>query len=333
MARRTGDHPALATALYARQIALLGPDGLADREVAAEEVLALAAEADDRELAFWGHLFRVWSRTERCLRVDDDLEACARLADELGVEWYRAEVTIRRAVVALVAGRPDEFDRQLARLGDVQSATVSASLTSVMVLAAWLRGPLDAIEPTVADLVAGHPGRPLWRAALAALYAELGRGDAAGAQLAALADSGATLPRDGLWLFAMQFLAFVCFVAGDEQRAENLYPLVLPYAEQAPIGAMGSAMVTLGLLDAARGDLNRALEWLDGGEARNRAHGNVAFALWARRERAAVLVARDRAGDRAAARRELEQLVAELRRLGFRGFLVRAEQLLAAAAC
>ena len=331
MARRLGDDAALATALYARQIAVLGPDGLADREAAAEEVLALAAEAGDQELAFWGHLFRVWSRTERCLRVDDDLAACARIADDLGSGAYRAEVAVRRAVVAVVAGRFDEVDRQLALVDSAPAGAASTTLTSLMVLAGWLRGPLDDLEPMVVELVRHHPDKPLWRAALATLYAELGRVEEARVQLEALVDRGAAFPRDGLWLFAMQFLGLVCLVVEERPLAEALHAHVLPYADQAPVGAMGSTMTTIGLLEAARGHPDEALDWLARGHDRNLEHGNLAFALWSRRERAAVLLARDRPGDRDAARAELEHLVAELRDQGFHGFQVRAERLLAEA--
>jgi hypothetical protein len=328
MGRRLGDDAALATALYARQIALLGPDGLADREAASEEVLALAKRSGDQELAFWGHLFRVWSRTERCLRVDDDLAACARIADELGLAAYRAEVAVRRAVVAVVAGRLDEVDRQLAVVEAAGPGAAGTTLTSLLVLNSWLRGPLEELEPLVAGLVTEHPERPLWRAALATLYAELGRVDDARTQVAALAGRGAWLPRDGLWLFAMQFLGLVCVTVGDEALAGELYPLVVPYAEQAPVGAMGSAMTTIGLLDAARGNPDSGLEWLERGRRRNLAHGNEAFALWSQRECAAVLLARGEPGDHDTARAELESLVARLRERGFHGFLVRAERLL-----
>jgi tetratricopeptide (TPR) repeat protein len=327
MARRLGDDAALATALYARQIAVFGPDGLADREQAADEVLALAAESGDQELAFWGHLFRVWSRTERCLRVDDELAACARIADELGLAAYRAEVAVRRAVVAVVAGRFDEVDRQLAQVDATGAGPASTTLMSLMVLAGWLRGPIADLEPMVLALVEDNADKPLWRAALATLYSELGRLDDAREQLRALrADA---LPRDGLWLFAMQFIGLACLSVGDDELAASLYPLVLPYAEQAPVGAMGSTMTTIGLLDAARGNADDALAWLDRGRTRNAAHGNVAFALWSRRERAAVLLARDGPGDRDLARTELAELIDELRARGFHGFLVRAERLLA----
>jgi ATP/maltotriose-dependent transcriptional regulator MalT len=265
------------------------------------------------------------------LRVDDDLAACARLADELGIAAYRAEVAIRRAVVAVVAGRFDEVDRQLALAHATGSAAASTTLTSLMVLTAWLRGPLDDVEPMVMELVRERPDKPLWRAALATLYAELGRIDDARAQIQALGGNGAVLPRDGLWLFAMQFLGFVCVAIHDRPLAEELYGLVVPYAEQAPVGAMGSTMTTIGLFDAARGNTDSALEWLDRGKTRNLAHGNLAFALWTRRERAAVLLERDRPGDRDTARAELEELVAELRDQGFHGFQGRTERLLAKA--
>jgi hypothetical protein len=51
--------------------------------------------------------------------------------------------------------------------------------------------------------------------------------------------------------------------------------------------------------------------------------------LWTRRERAGVLLARDAPGDRETAHRDLHALVIELRDLGFHGFQVRAERLLA----
>jgi hypothetical protein len=55
------------------------------------------------------------------------------------------------------------------------------------------------------------------------------------------------------------------------------------------------------------------------------------MALFADRERAAVLLQRDAPGDRAEAAAILERVLADLRRYGFSAYIARAESLLAQA--
>ncbi|MGH9187493.1 MAG: hypothetical protein ACRD0U_17035, partial [Acidimicrobiales bacterium] len=333
MARRIGDPSALAAALYGRQIAVLGPDGRDEREAAAEEIIALAHDADDPELELWGHLFRVWARQEKCLPVAAELATCARLAEHLRLPGYRAEVALRQAVFAVVAGQFDEADRllTLVHAGASTNPFAASSLIALMTLTSLLRGPITELEPMVIGVVAEYPDKPMWRAALATLYAELGRGEDTRRELAVLADRNFDFPRDGLWLYAMWFVAFACFVSGDVRSAQALHPLVLPHVDQAPVAAFGSMATAVGLFDATCGRFDAALEALEQGRSRNKAMGNHGFALWTRREMAAVLLARDGPGDREQAADTLDDVIDHFHRLGFTGILPRAEMLLALA--
>lgn len=333
MARRL-DHPSsLATALYARQIAVLGPDSFDERLAAANEILELAEQTRDRELVLWGHLFLHWAHMERCLPTDGDLAVCARLAEQLALPGYRAEVAMRQAVNALVAGRFEDAERlqAQAQAGAATDLAAASTRTALLSLEAALKGPYDDLAELVRVFIAEQPDKVMWRAALATVYTELGRLDEARQEFEALAERDFDVPRDGLWLTAMFSLGLACFALGDAARAEPLHRMVRPHADQAPVGAFGSMATTLGLLDGAAGRIDDALAWLELGHQRNLAVDNRAYAAFARRETAAVLLARDRPGDRETARTTLTEVLEELRGLGFDGFVGRAERLLAAA--
>ncbi|MQA08605.1 MAG: AAA family ATPase [Pseudonocardiaceae bacterium] len=332
MARRLAEPRALAIALYSRQVAMVGPDGLADRIDAADEILTLARRAGDSELAFWGYLFRTWTRSEQCLPVVDELTTCAELADRVKVPALRMEVGLRQAIRALMSCRFADARAYVDAVRALpEAAQAPATLLATSALTGYLQGPLTVVEPLIRRLAQEMPDVPLWQAALAASQVELDKLTDVARQLDLLAGQGFRLPRDGNWLFAMYCLAFACFATRDARRAALLYPMVLPYADRAPIDAFGCMATGIGLLDAAQGRYDQALRWLRRGHDRNLAMGNLAFALWTERERGAVLLARDSPGDRVTAERLLAEVVDQMRSLELNGFAERAQRLLAVA--
>lgn len=64
MARRSGDRAALAYTLNARCIAVWTPDTVAERLEAAGEIMRLADDAGDRDLALRGHMRRLGALLE-----------------------------------------------------------------------------------------------------------------------------------------------------------------------------------------------------------------------------------------------------------------------------
>lgn len=332
MARRLDDPSALAAALYARTSILFGPDELSEREEAAAEMLALARQAGDKELAYWAHLLKTWTLAQRGRSFVDELSAAAALAGELRVPAYQAEVAVRQAIQATITG---DFETAAACIHEARAHTGEGAnlpvLMSVMALDAWLRGPLDEVHPLIESLVDAHPDVPMWRAGLACLYAETGDADAAARHLDQLARADFDLPRNHLWLVGMHFTAMACAVAGSAAQAEHLRELVAPYADHTTIGTFCSMATTVGLLDGVCGRYDEALDWLAIGRDRNAAFGNRAFALWTEREGAALLLRRGGPGDHEAAEQLLTRVVSDLEDSGFSGLAVRAHSLLAEA--
>ena len=333
MARRLDDPGCLAAALYARQVATFGPDGAEERAAAVMEILALADRAGDPELALRGHLFHNWSLVERGLPVDEGLTRCAELAEHIGAPGYRTEVAMRQAVRALVAGDRAQLEQlqRVVRLGAASEPATAATATTLSTIQAALQGPLEPMAELVGALVEEQPEKAMWRCALALVHVALGRLDEARADIDAIAATGFELPRDGLWLTGMYFASVAAFATDAREHADVLHRLVSPYRDRWTVGVFGTMATPVALIEALRGDDDAALRWLDVGRRRSLAGNNQAMALFADRERAAVLLRRDRDGDRAEAASILDRVLKELHRFGFDAFVPRAELLAAQA--
>ncbi|MGH9135532.1 MAG: ATP-binding protein, partial [Acidimicrobiales bacterium] len=334
IAHRLDDPGCLATALYARQIAMFGPDGVEEREAAVAEMLELAATVGDRELELWGHLFRVWVLGEQCAPIHSELAVCANLAEQLGLPGYRAEVALRQAVNRLIAGEFDEADRLTAVVEAGAATDLAAGTTrnALTAMNAALKGPYEELAELVKALLVEQPEKVMWRTGLVSVYAELGRLDEARREFEHFAAREFDVPRDGLWMFAMHNLGCTCFALREAGHAATLEQLIAPHVDRATVAAFGSMATAFGLVVAAQRRFDDALRWLDVGHQRNLAMGNRAYALFNRREKAAVLLARGGPGDLEAAGALLTDLIAELRSWGFTAFIGRAESLATAAA-
>ena len=328
MARRLDDSSCLATALYARQMATFGPDGAEERAAAVVEILGLAERTGDTELALWGHLFHNWSLVERGLPVDDGLVTCAKLADQLG-PGYRAEVAMRQAIRALLAGNRTLFEQlqRVVEAGAANDPTAAATAQALSTAQAALEGPHEPLAELVGAILQVQPEKVMWRSALALIHVELGQLDEARRHVDEIAASGFALPRDGLWLSGIYYTTVAAFATGAHEYADRLYEILSPYAHRWTVGVYGSMATPMGLIEAMRGNDESALRWLELGRRRSLATNNQAMALFAERERAAVLLQRDAPGDRAAAASILERVLADLRRYGFAAYVARAESL------
>jgi eukaryotic-like serine/threonine-protein kinase len=166
-----------------------------------------------------------------------------------------------RAGQALLAGRLDEADRLAAEALAIgrraHDPVVGVYHMIVLVGLFWEQGRLPELEATLRRFVDRFPANLGWRATLAVLLCEAGRGDEARGHLERLAaDDFAGLPRNHLYLYHLAVLAITCHALGDRPRAARLYELLLPYADRnvlvarLPLGTLGSASHHLGLLAA-----------------------------------------------------------------------------------
>ena len=127
----------------------------------------------------------------------------------------------------------------------------------------WAQGRLGELWPEIEDHAERFPWIPRWRDALAA--AEIGDTARARRELERFAARDfADLPRDGLWLLHLCSLAEACVLVHDEQRAQVLYDLLLPHAEdnavsytQQPFGPVAYRLGRLATLLGRRIEADR----------------------------------------------------------------------------
>jgi hypothetical protein len=145
---------------------------------------------------------------------------------------------------------------------------------------------------------------PVWRAALAALYAELGReGEAREALEPLAANEFADLPRDLLWLACTAWSGEACAFLGERRHAGVLYELMLPHARKHVWAGitnvpLGPTSRVLGLLAAVMSRWEEAVRHFEDGlelAARMGARPNHART---QRAYAGMLLAREEPGDR-----------------------------------
>jgi eukaryotic-like serine/threonine-protein kinase len=335
MARRLGDREALGTALHARQWALATPDLIAERLATTDEMLRVASESNDMELAFLAHNARL-----NChLELGDGpalgaaLTAMAELADRARQPFFLWHVICLRVVEAAVEGRLADAERlarealEIARMRHSVYADYMFQFAQ-MVAIRWAQGRLVELEDALAPHAERFPWVPRWREAL--LATELPDPGAARAELERHGRYGfADLPRDGLWLLRLSALAEASVLVGDERRAEQLYELLLPFGDRFALSYtqqfLGSVGVRLAMLARLLRRLDEAERHASAALERCLALGARPASVRARAELATILRARHDSGDTARADALLAAARAECEELGLDVLLERLE--------
>jgi tetratricopeptide (TPR) repeat protein len=195
------------------------------------------------------------------------------------------------------------------------------------------QGRLGEHEETIQAIADRFHDHPAWRPGLAALYAELGREAEARKELEALAANElADLPRDFLWLVSTVWLGEACAFLGDRRLSGVLYELMLPHAGKyawagytnVPVGPSSRVLGLLATVMARWEDAVRHFEDALELTARMGARPNHART---QRDYAAMLLARDEAGDRDRAVGLLDGALETAEELGMKRLLEDATRL------
>ncbi|MGH7207181.1 MAG: hypothetical protein ACREI2_13345, partial [Nitrospiraceae bacterium] len=213
----------------------------------------------DKERAHQGYHYRCLGRLELgdMPGVYADLEAQARLAEELrqpSQTWYVEAV---RATLATFEGRFHEAEERIPRafrLGQRAQGSM-AGVYRMLQLFALRReqGRLGELEAHLKRVADEFPIYYVLQCALAHLYCEVNKWTEAQEAFAVLARDGfATLARDDEWIFAMSLLAEVAESLGDFARAGEAYMLLLPYAQR---NALSNPDVCTGSVSRPLGNL------------------------------------------------------------------------------
>jgi len=327
-------------ALYAREYSRIGPDvPPRDRLDSSAEVLALAYELGDREVAYQTHLVREMSALEAAdpTRADAELDAAAGLAAELNIPALQPWVTAARSRRAWLAGRFAEADELnvLALEGALASGDPDIAMLVIggQAMAQQIhRSDLTDFIPALREFAERYPQHAIVRCFIAYSCVEVGRLDEARVEFERFADSGFDLPRGESWLDAMWALARTCSRLGDLARAAELYELIQPkgdrwLADKASV-SLGPIATILGVLAATSGWTEVAALHFEHAMEQAVAFGSPPWLADAQAEFAAMLLAGDDEAEREVGRGlrdaalatadalEMASLAARIRSLG-----------------
>jgi AAA ATPase-like protein len=270
MARRVGDSEALVTALHSRHWVLTTPGMALERLEHTEEMLRVARETGNREIEFLAHNARFHCFEELCDRrgMDAETHAMSEVAERLRQPFYRWHTVCLLTLRATLDGRFAEAERRAEEALEVGRLRQSEYATYVfryaqMIAIRWAQGRLHELWPEIDDHSDRFPWIPRWREPFAA--AELGDEPMARRELGRQAARDFDdLPRDGLWILHLCSLAEAAVLVGDRTRAEQLYELLLPHADdnavsytQQPFGPVALRLGKLAAFLGRRQDVDR----------------------------------------------------------------------------
>jgi DNA-binding SARP family transcriptional activator len=265
IADELGDPEARAYACGARRRVLWDAPHLQERVEVSTEMLTLARQIGNLELQLQAHAWLVVDLLERGDRdaVEAQMQAFKEGADRLRQPLFEWNSLLWEATRALLAGSLDRADRlaaeALAAGGPAEAVTASQYYAIQLLAIRRDQGRMGELEQPARQMVAGNPGRPAWRAALASLLCEEGRWTEAEEEFERLAAHDfEDVPRDLDWMIAMTLLSDVCADLGDARRATLLYASLETYGEVSVVigfaaACLGSAASFLGRLAATMG--------------------------------------------------------------------------------
>ena len=310
LARQTGNSAALAYALAGRAHSITAPDTVAALLALGSELRDVAERSGDRERMLAGHSLRIMAQLMAgdIRGAEADLEALSRIADELRQPAQLWEVRSTGAMLALAKGRLGDAEKlipQAFALGEralPQGAITHHGLHRYTLCD--FRGCLEEVEPTIRDLVADYPARPVFRCVLAHLHARLGRRpEAKGALDDLTREDCSALPFDQEWLYGMSLLAETSALVDDSAAGSVLYRLLVPWETLSAVdvgeGFRGSVSRYLGILATMTGRLDEAERHFEEGLARNADMGVLPWLAYTQSDYARMLLARGGAGDAA----------------------------------
>jgi DNA-binding SARP family transcriptional activator/tetratricopeptide (TPR) repeat protein len=268
IASELGTPEARALAAAARRRTFWSPAHLEQRLLDSTELLTLAREAGDLELALQGHAWLVVDLLENgdSDAVDIQIAAFTEGAEQLRQPLYLWNAAVWRAMRALLSGQLEAADRLAAEA--LATGSYGEAVTAPQYYATQLlsirreQSRIAELEGPAREMVKSNPTRAPWRAGLATLLWDAGRTEEARSEFETLAAHDfADIPVDGDWLIAITLLADLSVALGDGSRAGVLYDLLRPYRDVNVV--IGLAAVCLGSAARYLGRLAATMERQD----------------------------------------------------------------------
>jgi len=268
-----------------------------------------------------------------------DIAAHRELSERAGQHFLAVIVEQHDAILALCDGQLDAAEAAATRADEIARRVEGASSAVYGIQMFSIRreqGRLGEIAPVV-RLIASREMEPdsLWRPALAVLLAEIGDVEAARRELQKLVDAGlGTVPRGGLGVGGLTYMADACALIEDAALAPPIYEQLLAYEGQNTV--IGSAVACYGAADRMLGALATVMKRWDAAERHlenalvlNRRMGSPTWIAHTRYERARLTVRRGRPHDFELARERASEALDAARKIGLRGLVARIERLTA----
>ena len=350
-AAEAADDPAtLVEALRARQLACCGPDGLAERVVLADRMMAAADAIGSASVEMWARLWRIDTLFEtgqlrEIQRALTDLGTCLdRGPGPVGRFHYlegRATLALATGRFAQAARHAREAFQVFSDMGHPAAIGALAVILSQSALHIGLErsGLAEAftlvpaqVMPEVVDTTQGTATIfPALTRALICLHQDDRPGAEAAYALAGPIRSWAPLPamRMAAWGHALPLAIALGFTADIEYLAEQLEPFRGQHAANGagPGVYLGPVELHTGLAAAALGRLDTAVAELQTAVSICDANGARGYAVQARVELAAALIGRQSPGDLGEAAVAIDAAGAEAEQLGMVPFTSRIEHL------
>lgn len=338
IARAAGDPTTLVGVLWARNVALWGPDNTEERLATASEMLRMAEEAHRADWMLRGHDLRLGCFLELGDIRDADLEieAFAKLTERIGEPL--GHVQKFRAMRVMLSGDLAEAER-LAEdaLSIAESRGLPDAVTSYgaqLSLIRFFQGRLAELEPVLRGFVSQFPSLSVARCGLAHACIEAERLAEAEVELDILAaDNFAGIPKDWNWLSSMSIISAVSAKLGDRDRASTLSSLLRPYAgRNAMLGweeaCYGPVSYYLGLLNTCLRQFDRAASDFETALRMNARMGARSWTAQTYMEYATMLAERCERGDDSRAAELINLALGLAGPLGMAGIVARGKRLL-----
>jgi class 3 adenylate cyclase/tetratricopeptide (TPR) repeat protein len=332
LARSFADPELLSEALQGTLDAFQGPENTDQRLAYAKEWMRLWS-ASEHKVAFHdpAYSFALWALFSCHLErgemraFDDELDAWVRYSEKWQEPFEVSTALAYRAMRALMRGDfagSERLTNEASELGQRLQTDISGIFALQMFTLRREQGRLKELAPVVRYFIEQHGAAASWRPGLALIYAELGLEVEAREQFEILAQHDFTdLPRDGLWMGSMTYLADVCIFVADHRRGVLLYELLAPFDGRNVV--VGNSTACYGALSRYLGALAAMLERWDDAERHfedaltmNMRMEATPWIAHTRYQYAMMILRRNRAGDRERALEPLHTALAAAHGLG-----------------
>ena len=339
-AERSGEPRALALALRARQHAVSGPDGAAERLELGARLLPLAEATDSPDDELWARLWLLDNAFEQgdVAMMNEQLARLGLLADRL--DWPVAEWHLHRlrAARALFLGDFSSAAADLDRARQTAELTGDQSHRAILGIVDFERrdllGRLDEAVESVRQFATAFGTLPVAKATGGYFLLRAGDRDAAHGCYEQVRPLLERVPTDGRWFWIVLSCGEMAIAFEDATIVDWCYQALLPYADQflasggGTFICAGSVARQLGRLAAASDREALAREHLEHAVETNDHAGAVPYRTLAELDLAGVLARSGDVDDLARARALTERVLATARRSGMAGAGASADRLL-----